>query len=180
MTNIFCNFEYTMCDIHCSRCLDYSIWPCNELQGLSDEDWYFRRTSCSAANIIQNIVWVENITLKYITLRENWVGFNPNTFNVNFRFPWRDKIFSLVCLWSVTLITIMENIWNAEVWYNQIAVSYIQCINITNYSVRSVKNIKSIPHKFLWPMLYHGNTPIIFDNFFYCRTITKPIKEAPQ
>ena len=82
MTNIFCNFEYTMCDIHCSRCLDYSIWPCNELQGLSDEDWYFRRTSCSAANIIQNIVWVENITLKYITLRENWVGFNPNTFNV--------------------------------------------------------------------------------------------------
>ena len=178
MTNIFYDFECTMWDIHISMYLGYNIWPCNELHGFSNEDWYFGIMGWSAANTIQLIIWVENVNLKDIMLHENWEGFNLNNFNVNFRFLWRYEITLLVWLWSATLIAIMENIWNTEVCYNKLSVSSRKCINITHHLVRSVHNSKPISQKFFWPTLHHGNTSIIFHNIFYCRTITKQIKEA--
>ena len=59
-----------MHDIHCSGCLDNNILPWNEINGFSNEDWYFGRTIWSASNTIQNIVWVKNISLKDIMLRD--------------------------------------------------------------------------------------------------------------
>ena len=95
-----------------------------------------------------------------------------------FWFSWGDEIILFVCLWTVTLIAIKENILNAEVCYNRLVVSSRQCINITHYSVWSVHNIKGISKNFLCPTLYHVNTSIIFDSIFYYRTIINPIKEA--
>ena len=162
--------------IFCSRCLDYNIRPFNEGHGLSNEDCYFGRTIWSDTNVIQTIFWIENISPKDIMLSEILAGLNHNTFNVHSQYQWRDKIIALVCLWSVTHITIMENILNLEVCYNQLAISSRQCINITHHLVWSVHNSKRVSQKFLCPTFYHGNTSIIFDNLFYCRTVINPIK----
>ena len=63
-----------MRNIHISRCLNYNSWQCNELHGFSNKDWYFGRMTWSAANIIQIIIWVENVILKDVIIRENWAS----------------------------------------------------------------------------------------------------------